>query len=134
MTLHKANGDPLEGTYVGPQSVDPFTQNVNCHPMGWAYGEGNPVFDFAPPTAPASLSSPSHTATTVALSWQASTDNVVVDHYNIYDGSTLLGATGNVSATVSGLTTGRAYHFAVTAVDERGNESAKSNAVTVTPA
>jgi hypothetical protein len=133
MTPHKANGDPLEGAYVGPQSVDPFSQNVNCHPMGWAYGEGNPAFDFAAPSVPASPGSPSHTATSVALTWQASTDALVVDHYNIYNGSTLLGATSNTSATVSGLTTGTAYHFAVSAVDERGNESAKSATVTVTP-
>ncbi|MGO4547747.1 lytic polysaccharide monooxygenase [Paenibacillus sp. 2TAB23] len=93
----------------------------------------NPV-DTQAPTAPSSLTSPAKTATTVSLAWKASTDNVGVTGYNIYNGA-------NVTATVSGttlayqatgLTSNSAYTFNVKAVDRAGNESKASNAITVT--
>ena len=47
--------------------------------------------DTTPPTAPANLTSPSHTATTIALSWTASTDTVGVTGYRIREGTTQVG-------------------------------------------
>jgi len=90
--------------------------------------------DTQAPTAPANLTSPSKTATSVSLSWSASTDNVGVTGYRIYRGSTLAGTVSGstLSYNVTGLTANTAYTFTVKAVDAAGNESAASNAVGVT--
>lgn len=121
------------GTFQVPQNYpDPASQNVNSLPFGYAYGEGNYQFDTTTPSVPQSVSSPSHTASTVVLSWAASTDDIAVDHYNVYVGNTLSGSTKNLTATISGLVGATAYNFKVTAVDKHGNESAKSSNVAVT--
>jgi hypothetical protein len=127
-------GDPLEGTFQVPQNYpDPAGQNVNSLPMDFAYDpNSNYLLDTTAPSVPSGVSSPSHTATTVVLSWGASTDRLGVDHYNIYIGTTLSGSTKNLTATISGLVSATPYNFKVTAVDKHGNESAKSSNVAVT--
>ncbi len=71
----------------------------------------------------------------VTLTWDAATDNVGVEGYNIYYGTTPVTAdsgsytegpidTGNViEYDVTGLDNGTAYYFVVTAYDAAGNES-----------
>jgi hypothetical protein len=44
--------------------------------------------DTTAPSAPSTLSASGTTTTTTNLSWNASTDNVAVTGYNIYQGST----------------------------------------------
>ncbi|WP_258171269.1 fibronectin type III domain-containing protein [Paenibacillus sp. R14(2021)] len=91
--------------------------------------------DTQAPTAPTSLTSPAKTDTSVSLSWSASTDNVGVTGYNVYNGSTLAGTTTGVSATsltIAGLASNTAFTFTVKAKDASNNISAASNAVTVT--
>jgi len=90
--------------------------------------------DTQAPTAPSNLASPSKTATTVNLTWAASTDNVGVTGYDVYNGSTKVNTSNitSTSYTVSGLTAGTSYTFTVKAKDAAGNTSAASNAVTVT--
>lgn len=93
--------------------------------------------DTEPPTAPANVSSPSHTSTSVNLSWTASTDNTGVAGYNIYNGGVYVGATTTPSSTnytVSGLTPSTTYSFTVKAKDGANNLSAASNALSVTTA
>jgi chitodextrinase len=88
--------------------------------------------DTQAPSAPASLSAPSKTSTSVTLSWNASTDNVGVSGYDIYRGSTLAGSTSATTFTVSGLAASTAYSFTVKARDAAGNTSAASSSVSVT--
>lgn len=90
------------------------------------------VADNQPPTAPASLTAPTITTSSVTLSWTASTDNIGVTGYNIYNGSTLAGSSNTTSYTAAGLTANTAYTFTVKAKDAAGNLSAASNALTVT--
>ncbi|NBC68376.1 hypothetical protein GT003_05125 [Paenibacillus sacheonensis] len=92
----------------------------------------NASSDTQAPTAPSSLTSPSKTATSVNLSWTASTDNVGVTGYDVYNGSTLAGTTAGTTFTVSGLTASTAYTFSVKAKDAAGNVSSASNALSVT--
>lgn len=68
------------------------------------------------------------------LSWTASTDNVGVAGYRVYNGSTLGATTNGVTYTVTGLTANTAYTFTVIAYDAAGNVSPSSNAVSVTTA
>lgn len=88
--------------------------------------------DTTPPSVPTGLSCLATGATTTSCSWNASTDNVGVTGYNVYQNGT---ATATVTARTfggSGLTPSTPYAYAITALDAAGNESAKSAAVTVT--
>lgn len=93
----------------------------------------NAAADTTAPSAPTGLTSPSKTATSVNLSWTASTDNVGVTGYDVYSGSTLAGSTtGATTFTATGLTASTAYSFTVKAKDAAGNISAASSALNVT--
>ncbi|GAA2375091.1 hypothetical protein Cme02nite_04530 [Catellatospora methionotrophica] len=85
--------------------------------------------DTSPPTAPASLRSTGTTAASVSLAWNASTDNVGVTAYDVYQGSALATTVTGPSATVAGLSADTAYTFTVKARDAAGNTSPASNAV-----
>ncbi|MGO4537908.1 fibronectin type III domain-containing protein [Paenibacillus sp. 2TAB19] len=92
-----------------------------------------PAGDTQAPTAPTGLTSTSTTASSVSLSWTASTDNVGVTGYEIYNGSSLAGTTtGATTYTVTGLSASTAYSFTVKAKDAAGNVSAASSSVNVT--
>ena len=87
--------------------------------------------DTEAPTAPSSLTSSNVTETTLDLSWTASTDNVGVASYDVYQDAALLGNTSSTSYSVSGLTAGTSYDFYVIAKDAAGNQSTASNTETV---
>jgi glucuronoarabinoxylan endo-1,4-beta-xylanase len=81
--------------------------------------------DTQAPSAPGTPTATGITATSVTLSWTASTDNSGGTE------SAAASATTN-QATVTGLTAGTAYTFAVYARDAAGNRSSRSSTVTVT--
>ncbi|BFH63594.1 glycosyl hydrolase family 18 protein [Paenibacillus azoreducens] len=91
-----------------------------------------PPQDTQPPTAPTNLAVSAQTANSVTLTWTASTDNIGVTGYDVYQGNTLVGSSTSTTYTVTGLTPATAYSFTVKAKDAAGNVSAASNAVTVT--
>lgn len=96
----------------------------------------SPSADTTPPSAPANLAVTGKTSTSVSLSWNASTDNVGVTGYNVYQNGVVV-PTGNVTisgttAAVTGLTASTSYTFSVRAKDAAGNLSASSNSVSVT--
>ncbi|MFE4963438.1 discoidin domain-containing protein [Streptomyces sp. NPDC056660] len=92
--------------------------------------------DTTPPAAPSALTATGHTANSVSLTWNPSTDNVGVTGYRVLQASgstsTQVGTTGSTSFTVTGLGASTAYTFAVAALDAAGNVSQPSNQVTVT--
>jgi glucose/arabinose dehydrogenase len=92
--------------------------------------------DTTPPTAPTNLTSSNLNATSVTLTWGASTDNVGVTAYKVRSGSTVYQTvTGNppaTSTTVTGLACDSPYTLTVVAADAGGNVSAPSNAVSFT--
>jgi hypothetical protein len=92
------------------------------------------VVDSTPPSAPSGLKAGTVSTTGVALSWSGSTDNVGVTGYDVYKGSTKALTIAGTSATVTGLAPSTSYTFTVKAHDLAGNQSAASNAVTVTTA
>lgn len=87
--------------------------------------------DTTPPTVPTGLASPSQTSNSIALSWNASTDNIGVASYDVYRGGTLVASPTGTSYTVTGLTASTAYSFQVRARDAAGNASALSAALSV---
>ncbi|SDD40202.1 Fibronectin type III domain-containing protein [Paenibacillus sp. UNCCL117] len=88
--------------------------------------------DTAPPTAPGELSVLGRTANSVSLGWTASSDNIGVAGYDVYQGALRLNeqtVTG-VTYTVYGLLPATSYTFTVKARDAAGNESPSSMSVT----
>ena len=88
--------------------------------------------DTVAPTAPLTLAASGTTSNTTSLSWTASTDNVAVTGYNVYQGSTLVGTSTTASYNVTGLVGATTYSFSVKAKDAAGNLSAASNIVSIT--
>jgi glucose/arabinose dehydrogenase len=91
-----------------------------------------PSNDTTPPTAPTNVHTTSVTSTSIGLAWTASTDNVGVTGYNVYNvvsgQATLIGASSGStpSAQLSGLTPKTTYNLQVTALDANKNESTPS--------
>jgi len=90
----------------------------------------DPSVDNMPPSPPTNLIVTATTSTTVSLSWTASTDNIGVTGYRIFNGSTLAGTSTTTTFIVGSLTPNNSYTFTVRAFDAAGNESQPSNAVT----
>jgi len=88
--------------------------------------------DRIPPSTPTNLAVLSTTSNSVSMNWTASTDNLEVAGYNIFQGSSLVASTPGTVATVTGLAASSTFTFSVQAVDEAGNVSGKSNTVTAT--
>ncbi|MEU3642198.1 fibronectin type III domain-containing protein [Lentzea sp. NPDC034063] len=86
--------------------------------------------DTAAPSAPGNPRSTGTTASSVALAWDASTDNVAVTGYDVYNGGTLATTVTGTTATVTGLKADTDYTFTIKAKDAAGNASAASASVT----
>ncbi|QLG49619.1 glycosyl hydrolase [Natrinema halophilum] len=89
--------------------------------------------DDQSPPAPTNLSAPGTTATTVTLDWDASSATDVA-HYVVFVDGTVDHevAAGTTDTTVGELSAGITSEFAVSAVDDAGNESGNAGPITVT--
>ncbi|MCH2034079.1 MAG: S8 family serine peptidase [Tenacibaculum sp.] len=79
--------------------------------------------DTQAPSAPSNVQASSITQTTATVSWNASTDNVGVTGYEVFQGSSSLGTVTGTSANLTGLTAGTSYTINVRAQDAAGNVS-----------
>ncbi|MGE6228632.1 fibronectin type III domain-containing protein [Paenibacillus chitinolyticus] len=93
---------------------------------------GGGTTDTQAPSVPSGLKATASTSTSVSLSWVASTDNVGVSGYDVYQGTALAASVTGTTALVTGLTASTAYSFTVKAKDAAGNVSAASAPVSVT--
>ena len=105
-------------------------------------GDTNTVFDSTtiaaraddttPPATPTGLTAGAPTANRIPLSWQPSADDVQVADYEIYrdGGQTPIGTSATTTFTDTGLEPDHNYTYAVIAVDNAGNASAPSFALT----
>ncbi|HTB79777.1 MAG TPA: fibronectin type III domain-containing protein [Opitutaceae bacterium] len=91
-----------------------------------------PVLDTQAPTVPAALVASRILADSFQLTWTASTDNVWLSGYDIYQNGTLVGSTVTNAFSVTGLAPSTSYTFTVVARDTSGNVSAASDALAVT--
>ncbi|APD05971.1 neutral protease [Flavobacteriaceae bacterium UJ101] len=87
--------------------------------------------DTEAPTAPTPMSSSGVTTFSVDLGWGASTDNVGVEAYEVYQDDVLIGETSERTWNVTGLSGGTTYRFYVIARDASLNRSEKSPVATI---
>ncbi|MEQ8475976.1 fibronectin type III domain-containing protein [Fulvivirga sp.] len=67
------------------------------------------------------------------FSWLPSTDNVGIDHYEVYFGDgTLAGSTTNTTVSITGLEQNTSYNFYAVAIDVNGNTSNPSSLEAIT--
>lgn len=87
--------------------------------------------DNIPPTAPKNLIIKGRTSATITLQWIASTDNIAVASYEIYNGNSVIGSVGGETTefTVSNVETNTIYTFFVKAKDANENISLASNSL-----
>ncbi|WP_370087784.1 GEVED domain-containing protein [Ekhidna sp.] len=117
----KYNGIPTACESFQYGEVEDYTVNIT-----------GSAGDTQAPSVPTNLSASSVTQTSLTLSWTASTDNVGVTGYDVYQGGTNIGSVTGTTANVTGLTASTTYSFTVRAKDAAGNVSAASAALNVT--
>lgn len=88
--------------------------------------------DTQAPSVPNGLTATNITTNSFTLSWNASTDNVAVSGYEVFQDNVSIGTTATTSKNVSGLSANTTFSYTVTAFDEAGNTSATSAALQVT--
>lgn len=79
--------------------------------------------DTSAPTTPSNITVSNITENSATISWSASTDNVAVTGYKVYNSSTLLGEITDTDANLTGLISDTLYNYSITAIDAEGNES-----------
>ncbi len=88
--------------------------------------------DTEAPTTPTSLVGTNVTSSSVVLNWNASSDNVAVTGYNIFQDGAQVASTNSTNYTVTNLTDATSYSFYVQAYDAAGNTSNNSNTISIT--
>ncbi len=91
--------------------------------------------DITPPTDPTGLSASSISGSEIRLTWTASTDDVFVAGYYVYqngDHTAPVATATSSSYSVLSLTPNTSYTFEVAAFDPTGNESGLSNVAAAT--
>jgi glucose/arabinose dehydrogenase len=135
------DGTTLTGTCTGlsPNGTYGFYVNARdaagnvSQPSGTLQVKTPPSDDHTPPSVPTNVHTTAVNGTSIGLAWTASTDNVGVTGYRIYNvvggTPTRIGTSDSPSTTLGGLTPNTTYHLQVSAVDANSNESAKSTPI-----
>ncbi|MCR9228434.1 MAG: fibronectin type III domain-containing protein [Flavobacteriaceae bacterium] len=87
--------------------------------------------DTQAPTKPSGLIVENVTQTTAELRWDASTDNIGVKNYSIYQNGSYLASSGQTFYALDNLEPGNVYTYQVMAADAAGNESGLSQILEV---
>lgn len=90
------------------------------------------TIDKIVPTTPENLQTKVN-GNEIILLWMASTDNVDVAKYNIYEDGLLKTSTAATTDTITGLAEDTQFQFEVEAEDATGNKSAKASVTASTP-
>jgi chitodextrinase len=90
------------------------------------------TLDVTAPSIPAGLTATPTSSSHIELVWAASSDNVGVSEYEVYQGTLLIGSPKLPAYTAINLAEATAYTFTVKAKDASGNVSAASVEVTGT--
>ncbi len=143
-TLYTITGTPAANTFttvtptvIGSYRYVRYIGPANSYSnIAEAQFYGQPAApDNTPPSTPGKPVQGTVTATTVAISWPASSDNVGISRYDIYRDGNKVGSSTNTSFTDINLIASTTYSYTVLAIDTSGNPSAaQSPALSVTTA
>jgi len=121
--------------YIDDGSIEIVRENLS----GAKYTLAVPLYAalmvYGPPSVPAGLTSTSDTASSVGLSWSASTDSTgTLAGYTVYRNGASIGTTNASTTTFTDSTVqpSTTYSYTVDAFDTAGNHSAQSSAIQVT--
>lgn len=112
-----------------PTSCETFTYG-EVEDYGISLNAGTP--DTEAPTTPTGLVASNISSTSLDLSWNASTDNIGVDGYQVYVDGVNTGTTSGTSFSISGLAPLTSYSLSVLAFDAAGNSSSLSSSIVAT--
>jgi chitodextrinase len=127
-----ASGTGTSYTFGGLTCGTTYTLAVDAYDAaGNRSGKGSisasttacPASDTSPPSVPQGQQITASTATSVTMTWLASTDNVGVAGYRAYLNNTLIATTQQLTYTFTGLVCGTTYTVALEAYDAAGNAS-----------
>lgn len=119
--------DRNNAAYNYQGNANPFISHSEYVTIIW-----NPIPDNENPTSPTNLTATNITENSVDLSWAASTDNVGVIGYDVYQDNVLIGSTAVTNIQVTSLNDNTNYSFHTVAKDTATNTSTNSNTVTIT--
>jgi chitodextrinase len=138
------SGQPASASFVVPNlacgsthtfAVDAYDAAGNHSAMASVTGSSAPCTgDTQAPTAPTGLKAMSSTASSIALAWTASTDNVGVAGYDVYRDGVAAGKTSTPTYSDPNLACNSTHTYAVDAYDTAGNRSAKTQISATTAA
>jgi chitodextrinase len=119
---------------TGLQAAQTYTYKIAaCDLSGNCSAQSTPGVlattpDTEAPTVPTGLTATGASATTIAIAWTASGDNVAVTAYKVFRNSVQVGTVASPTLTFgdTGLTAATSYTYTVSACDFAGNCSAQS--------
>ncbi|MWC30933.1 carbohydrate binding domain-containing protein [Paenibacillus sp. MMS18-CY102] len=109
-----------------------FTRTSTGWFDGSTWSDTDPRGQITKPTAPANLTASAKTATTVSLTWTASTDSVPISGYDVYRNQVKVGTASGTTYSDTGLTQATQYLYKVIAKNSSGGSSDPSNELSVT--
>lgn len=120
--------DRNNNSYAIQGNRNPFIDRPEFVDLVW----GASATDNVPPSAPTALSVGAVSYNSVALTWNAATDDVKLFNYDIYVNGVLSKTVSTTNTVIYGLIPSTAYTFYVVAKDMRSNASSPSNTVSAT--
>lgn len=120
------NGTTAKYKKMGLASLETHKFRVRIKTGDWSAEITATTPDADPPSVPTGLNTSDVEETSLKLNWAASTDNVGVVEYDVYNGTTKVTTTTAISCNITGLNPSTTYNFKVTAKDAAGNESGAS--------
>ncbi|GAA3415805.1 hypothetical protein GCM10018952_41670 [Streptosporangium vulgare] len=134
-TWDPSNDWSYTGIATTPGATPVRAQNMTVYAgttKVWGNPPGDEPADTVAPSRPGKPAVSAITATGATLTWTASTDNVGVSGYDVYQGTTKVATATGTSHTLTGLTPATAYTVSVVAKDAAGNSSTASESTTFT--
>lgn len=128
--LNYTDANPIAGASYTVRAHD-LAGNQSADSAPASVGSGT---DTTAPSTPANLTATATGATSIKLSWSASTDNVGVTGYQLLRGGSLLTtvAASALSYVDNSVSPSTGYSYTVRAVDAAGNVSGQSNTASAT--
>ena len=115
-------------------SVDAYDNAENRSARATIESATSPCPDSQPPSIPTGLAQTARSETSITLTWNASTDNISVVGYGIYQGGVRVATTASTAFSLGGLACGETHTLGLDAYDAAANRSAQASVVVSTSA